>query len=125
MKTSARRLLLRVKALGFDLAVYLERQGAAPALAESTCHQLAALIYQLVAGLGQSLQTSLHNYVIRFRHARAAGSQLAIPRVAELLADPAFHPLDSWLRQRQVNPAELQRAGDRFLEQARLAAAHA
>jgi hypothetical protein len=43
--------------------------------------------------------------------------------VAELLADPAFHPLDSWLCQRQVNPAELQMAVDQFLEQARQAAA--
>jgi hypothetical protein len=43
--------------------------------------------------------------------------------VAELLADPAFNPLDSWLRQRQVNPAELQREVDQFLEQARQVAA--
>ena len=106
-----------------NLANHLERQGAAPALAESTRHQLAALIYLLVAGLGQRLQTSLRNYAIRFRRARAAGAELAVPRVADLLADPAFHPLDQWLRQRQVNPAELQMAVDQFLERARQAGA--
>ena len=106
-----------------NLAIYLERQGAAPALAESARHRLAALIYHLVAGLRQSLQTSLRNYAIVFRRARAGGTEVAVPRVAELLASPAFHPLDLWLRQRQVDPAELQAAVDRFVEQARQAGA--
>jgi tetratricopeptide (TPR) repeat protein len=108
-----------------NLAIYLERQGTAPALAESMRHQLADLIYCLVAGLGESLQTSLRNYANRFRRASAAGSEVAVPRVAELLADPRFHSLDSWLRQRRVDPAELQMAVDRLLEQARQVAAHA
>ena len=77
-----------------NLANYLERSGTPSALAESPRHQLAALIYLLVAGLGQDLQTSLRNYAIRFRRAHAAGTPLAVPRVAELLADPAFHPLE-------------------------------
>jgi hypothetical protein len=106
-----------------SLANYLARQGAAPALAESTCHRLAALIYGLVAGLGQSLQFSLRNYAIDFRRARAAGTDVAVPRVAELLASPAFYALDVWLRERQVDPAELQEAVDHFLEQARQSAA--
>jgi tetratricopeptide (TPR) repeat protein len=108
-----------------NLANYLESQGTAPALAESARHRLAALIYLLVTGVGQHLQTALRNYIILLRRAHAAGSELAVPRVAELLADPAFHPLDSWLRQRQVNLAELQRTVDQFLEQARQAAAQA
>ena len=102
-----------------NLAEYLKRQGAPAALAEAPRHQLAALIYRLVAGLGQSLQTSLHNYAIAFRRARAAGTELTVPRVAELLADPAFHPLDQWLHQRQVDVAELQTAVDQVLEQVR------
>jgi tetratricopeptide (TPR) repeat protein len=106
-----------------NLANYLTRQGAALALTESARHQLAALIYRLVAGLGQDLQTSRRNYGIDFRRSRAAGTEWAVSRVAELLADPAFNPLDSWLRQRQVNPAELQREVDQFLEQARQVAA--
>jgi hypothetical protein len=45
--------------------------------------------------------------------------------VAELLADPAFAPLDQWLRQRQVDVAELQAAVDHLLDQARRAASQA
>jgi hypothetical protein len=108
-----------------NLALYLQRQGTPPALAESARHQLAALIYRIVAGLGQNLQDSLRNYAIDFRRANAAGTEVAVPRVAELLANPAFHPLDQWLRQRQVNPAELQMAVDQLLDQVREAAAHA
>jgi tetratricopeptide (TPR) repeat protein len=102
-----------------NLALYLERSGAPSALAESPRHQLAALVYRLVAGLGQDMQTSLGNYTIRFRRAHAAGTPLAVPRVAALLADPAFRPLDDWLRQRQVNVDELQAAVDELLEQVR------
>ena len=81
-----------------NLAIYLERSGTPSALAESSRHQLAALVYRLVSGLGQDLQTSLHNYAIGFRRAHAAGTPLVVPRVAELLADPAFRPLEEWLR---------------------------
>jgi hypothetical protein len=48
----------------------------------------------LVSGLGQHLQTTLRNYAVRFRRAHDAGTELLVPRVAELLADPAFRPLD-------------------------------
>lgn len=105
-----------------NLAGYLERSGTPSTLAESPRHRLAALVYHLVAGLGQDLQTSLRNYAIDFRRAHAAGTVLAVPRVAELLTDPAFHPLDQWLRQCQVNFAELQADVDQLLEQARQAA---
>jgi len=106
-----------------NLANYLERHGTPSALAESARHQLAALTYRLVAGLGQDLQQqSLHNYAIGFRRARAAGTELAVPRVAQLLADPAFAPLDQWLRQRQKSVSELQTEVDDLLAQARQAA---
>jgi hypothetical protein len=65
---------------------------------------------------------SLHNYAIDFRRAHDAGTPLTVPRVAELLADPAFSPLDDWLRQRPADVAEVQAAVDEFLEQARQAA---
>jgi hypothetical protein len=106
-----------------NLATYLERSGTTPELAESHSHQLAALIYRLVAGLGQHLQTSLHNYVIDFRRAQAAGTELVVPRVGELLATPAFAPLASWLTQRGVPLDALQAAVDQFLADAREAAA--
>jgi len=105
-----------------NLALYLQRHGTPSDLAESPRHQLADLIYCLVAGLGQDLQTSLRNYAIRFRRARAAGTALVVPRVSELLADPAFHPLQRWLLQRQIDLDELQSAVDQFLDQARQAA---
>ena len=82
-----------------NLANYLEQSDAPSAPTESPRHQLAALIYRLVAKLGQDLQTSLDNYTIDFRRAHAAGTPLTVPRVAELLADPAFRPLNDWLRQ--------------------------
>ncbi len=105
-----------------NLAIYLERSGAPSALAESSRHQLAALLYFLVAGLGQDLQTWLRNHTIRFRRAHAAGTPLTVPRVAELLADTAFRPLDDWLNQRQMDVDELQAVVDQYLEMARQAA---
>jgi tetratricopeptide (TPR) repeat protein len=103
-----------------NLAAYLSSTPSA--LAEADRHHLAALIYRLVAGLEQQLQISWGNYAIAFHSAHAAGAELAVPRVAELLADPAFHPLAQWLRQRRVDMASLQTAVDQFLEQARQAA---
>jgi tetratricopeptide (TPR) repeat protein len=102
-----------------NLANYLERSGTPSALAESSFHQLASLIYKLVAGLGESLKTSLGNYAIGFREARAAGAELAVPRVEELLANPAFAPLAQWLSKREVPVDQLQTAVDQCLDQAR------
>jgi hypothetical protein len=69
-----------------------------------------------------TLPGSFGNYDIDFRRARAAGTEPAIPRLASLLADPAFATLEQWLRQRGIDPAELQAAIDQFLDQARQAA---
>jgi hypothetical protein len=102
-----------------NLANNLERSGTPSDLAESSLHRLAALIYKLVAGLGESLKTSLGNYAIGFRRARAAGTVLAVPRVEELLADPAFEPLAQWLSKREVPVDQLQTAVDQHLDQAR------
>jgi hypothetical protein len=102
-----------------NLAIYLERSGTPSALAESSLHQLVALIYTLVAGLGEALKTSLNNYAIRFRRARAAGTVLAVPRVEELLADPAFAPLAQWLSKREVPVDQLQSAVDQHINLAR------
>jgi hypothetical protein len=105
-----------------NLAIYLNRSGTQAALAESPRHQLAALIYRFVAGLRQDLQTSLDNYATDFRRAQAAGMPLTVPRVAELLANPAFRPLADWLHQRQVDMAKVQAAVDQKLDQAQQAA---
>jgi tetratricopeptide (TPR) repeat protein len=105
-----------------NLALYLERSGTSSALVESPRHQLAALIYWRVTRLGQNLRTSLHNYAVRFHRAQAAGTSLTVPRVAELLTEPAFRPLDDWLRQRQASMAEVQATVDQVLDMARQAA---
>jgi tetratricopeptide (TPR) repeat protein len=105
-----------------NLARHLRPLGTPSSLAEALSHQLAALVYLLVARMGQNLQASLRNYAMDFECARATGTKLVVPRVAELLADPAFHPLEEWLHQRQVNMDELQAALDQSLEQARQAA---
>lgn len=105
-----------------NLAGYLDRSGQPADRAEAARHQLAALVYFLVAGLGQDLQTSMRNYSIDFRRAHAEGAEPAVPRIAELLADPKLQPLEAWLRKRGVGPEELQGAVDQFLEAARQAA---
>jgi tetratricopeptide (TPR) repeat protein len=108
-----------------NLANYLRHDGTPSALAESALHQLAAFIYFLAAGIQQHVQRVLRNYTILFRRAHDTGTAPVIPRVTDLLADPAFAPLDEWLRQRQVNVNELQASVDQFLDQARQAAASA
>ncbi len=99
-----------------NLAAYLDRSSTPTALAESPRHQLAALLYCLVAGLGQDMQTSLRGYAIRFRRAQAAGTEPDVPRVADLLSDPAFAPLAAWLSHRSVSVEGLQEAVDHLLK---------
>ncbi len=102
-----------------NLAIRLERRDAVAERAESRRHQLAALIYRIVVGHGQHLNTSFRNYSIDFRRAQSTGADFTPPRVADLLADPAFAALDQWLRQQQAPVDALQAAVDDFLEQAR------
>jgi len=105
-----------------NLANYLNRSGTPAARTEAARHLLAALIYFLVSGLRQDLQTSLANYTLDFRRAQATGTPLTVPRVAELLANPAFRLLDDWLHQRQIDVAEVQAGVDQVLDMARQAA---
>ena len=105
-----------------NLAIYLELHGTQDALAEAPRHRLADLIYLLVADLKKDIRDSQRNYAFDFRRAHDAGIELPVPRVAELLAAPAFDPLERWLRLRQVDVAELQATVDQVLEQVRQAA---
>lgn len=102
-----------------NLSICLFRSDIPSALDEAERHRLAALIYLLVSGLGQDLQTTLRSYAIGFRSADAAGTTLTVPLVAELLADPAFGSLNDWLRQRGADVAQVQAAVDKLLEMAR------
>jgi tetratricopeptide (TPR) repeat protein len=105
-----------------NLANYLPTAGGGQNLAESARHHLVALVYFLASGSTQLLQTTFRNYVIGFRAAASAGTEPDIPRLAELLDDPAFVSLKEWLAQRQVDLDDLQAAIDEFLDQARDAA---
>lgn len=102
-----------------NLANYLEKTGTPSASAESADHQLAALAYRIVAGLGADLQTSLDNYAIRFRRAKTVGIVFTVPRLPDLLARPVFRPLAQWLDQREVDREELQAKIDELLEMVR------
>ncbi len=102
-----------------NLATYLNRSGNPADRAEVARHQFAALVYSLPTGLGQHLQTMRQSYAIVFRRAHAEGTEPVVPRIAELLADPAFEPLEAWLRKRGVDREELQARVDQFLEEAR------
>jgi tetratricopeptide (TPR) repeat protein len=105
-----------------NLANYLDRNDTPSAFAESIRHQLAALIYFIACGLRQHLQTLQRNYAMDFRRAHVTGGTFTVPRVSELLADPAFRPLNDWLRHRQAGVVEVQVVIDEFLEMARRAA---
>ena len=101
------------------LADALERTAIPPAVAEAHRHRLAALVYLLEGSLGEPFNILLAGYASRFRRAAAAGEWLAVPRLTEVLADPAFAPLDDWLRDHAADVAVLQTAVDFYLEQAR------
>lgn len=76
------------------------------------------MVYFLATGSTQRLKTTLNNYVIVFRAAASVGTEPNIPRLAELLADPAFAALKEWLVHRQVDLDKLQATIDQFLDQA-------
>jgi hypothetical protein len=105
-----------------NLVRYLEGSGVPSAIVEAPRHQLAALVYQVVSRLAQHLQTTLRNYAIVLRRAWTAGTEPAIPRLAELLADPAFRPLDDRLRWRGADVNEVQAGVDQVPEGVRQAA---
>jgi tetratricopeptide (TPR) repeat protein len=102
-----------------NLADYMERSGDARLGPESARHRLVGAVYRIVSGLGQHLQISVRTYAASFRRAGAAGTEPVVPRLAELGADPAFHPFAEWLRRRNADPAEVQAAVDHYLDVAR------
>jgi hypothetical protein len=86
------------------------------AASEAKFHQLAAMIYFLVASIERRLQASLNDYRDDFCHAHTDGTVLAVPKVADVLADTSFHTLRQWLIQRQVDMDELQSTVDHLLD---------
>ena len=104
-----------------NLANFLEMRDQPADRAESSLHMLAALAYRLVASLDQDLQMSRMNYAVRFRRAHEERVELDVPRVAKLLADHEFRPLEIWLSGWEVDLKDLQVNMDQFLEAARQA----
>lgn len=102
-----------------NLANFLDRRGVFSGFAEASRHQLAGLVYGLVSGLDESVGRSLYNYGIDFRLVHDSGFSRPVPRLADLLADPAFHPLAEWLRQRRMDVEALQDAIDQVLDEVR------
>src|SRR5258708_39404867 len=129
--TQARRALTlcntlpepRERAISHEhLSVFLRDPGEEQNLAESARHGLANFVYVFVTGLAQHLETSFRHHVVFFRTAASARTEPNIPRLAELLDDPAFVALKEWLAQRQGDLDDLQAARDQILDQARQAA---
>lgn len=102
-----------------NLAIWLGDSSDPSAVRESSFHRVAAMVYRVVAGLTQDLEISWRNYDIGFRRAAARGEFVTIPQISELLARPAFQPLDEWLRERGVDLAGLQESVDRLLDEVR------
>lgn len=99
-----------------NLGNYLERAGH---LAEAAPYELAALIYRLVIGHGQDLQSSAHNHVQRILRARRSGREHTLPRVADLVTRPDFASLRDWLTAGKLDLDRLQQEVDAFVARCR------
>jgi tetratricopeptide (TPR) repeat protein len=103
----------------YNLARGLGSSTNAHELAEAREHEVAALIYAALTEQGQHYEASLRAYQTAFRDAQTAGIKLATPRLAELLALPAFRSLRDWLAANGVDTEKLQTDIDQLLEQVR------
>jgi tetratricopeptide (TPR) repeat protein len=103
-----------------NLANYLEKAGK---LEDEARHLLASIIYRLLTQRHDLLSIDLRNLGIRIRRAAQTGGRYDLPRLAEMLALPAFDALKQFLAQRGVDVPELQAAIDQLVEQVRQKAA--
>ena len=99
-----------------NLANYLEKLGRTDQWPQ---HDLAAVVYMLCASHGEHVRIWLRNLAIRIRRAAAAGGRYELPRLADLLAQPAFAPLATWLAANQIDLDQLQARIDQLVEQTR------
>jgi tetratricopeptide (TPR) repeat protein len=98
-----------------SLGVYLQR---ADQTVVAVVHQLAAGAYYLVVGLGDYLATWRHNLGIYARRALASDQRYTLPRLEDVLAQPAFAALRQFLDSRGVDRAALQAQIDQMVDQA-------
>jgi hypothetical protein len=67
-------------------------------------------------------EIAFSNQILDFKRDPPSDLGAALPRLADVLADPAFAPLQQWLAARQGDPVRLQAIIDTFLQRARQAA---
>lgn len=101
-----------------NLANYFHATGSP---AEAGPHQLAALAYRLATGLDPTI--SLRNLATRIRRSAARGEHFDLPRLADILATPAFAALRDFLTSRGIPIPDLQAAIDDLVAQLRAAVA--
>ena len=97
-----------------NLSIYLHNEGLR---AETPAHLLAALAYCLVMGIAPRDALNIIEGFIK--QATARGDRFELPRLANILATPAFAPLRAFLDERGVSTADLQTAIDTAVEQVR------
>jgi hypothetical protein len=68
------------------------------------------------------LQIAFSNQILDFKRDPPSDPGAALPRLAEVLADPTFAPLQQWLAARQGDSVRLQAIIDTFLQRAQRAA---
>jgi tetratricopeptide (TPR) repeat protein len=101
-----------------NLANDLHATGAS---AEAGCHQLAAISYHLATGI--DINRSLPLLAFSIREAAARNVRYDLPRLADVLTNPAFSTLRALLDDRGIAPADLQAAIDHLVERVRAAVA--
>ncbi|MES2709926.1 MAG: CHAT domain-containing protein [Verrucomicrobiota bacterium] len=89
------------------LAMSLKRSGDPSAQAEAMRYELAGLLF-LIAGPGKHLDSWRNDFVPLF----LSDQSDSLPPVRELLADPAFSKLATWLQSRHATCGNLQAAVD-------------
>ena len=98
-----------------NLSNYLHR---ADQTSEVATQELAAGVYKLVVGRGDHLETWRRNLGIHARRVMANGPRYTLPRLEDVLAQPAFAALRQFLDSRGVDRDALQAAIDQMVEQA-------
>lgn len=105
-----------------NLASYLQRLETSASSAEASRHQLAALVYALIAQLNRMQRSMVNGYFTTFVRARRSGKPVEVPRLSDLLNDPAFDLLSRWLKHSRIDAVELQDAVDHVIGSAKAAA---
>jgi hypothetical protein len=106
-----------------SLSIYLTNAGQH---AEATVHCLAAGAYVVGIGRGDYLVTWRQNLGIHARRALANGTRYTLPRLDDVLAQPASDTLRQFLESHGIDRAALQAEIDWIVDQAHeLTAAHA